>query len=110
MESFIKIHYIYENVSLLLFQEEVYEATTKNLAQDVLNGYNATVFAYGATGSGKTYTMVGTSSNPGIMVRALNDIFLAAKKLPDDAKFTVSFSNRNNSSQFFPNLISLDFF
>ncbi|XP_025266551.1 kinesin-like protein KIF19 [Camponotus floridanus] len=73
-------------------QEEVYEATTKNLAQDVLNGYNATVFAYGATGSGKTYTMVGTSSNPGIMVRALNDIFLAAKKLPDDAKFTVTMS------------------
>ncbi|XP_050463341.1 kinesin-like protein KIF19 isoform X3 [Cataglyphis hispanica] len=73
-------------------QEEVYEETTKNLAQDVLNGYNATVFAYGATGSGKTYTMVGTSSNPGIMVRALNDIFLAAKKLPDDAKFTVTMS------------------
>lgn len=109
MESFIKIHYIHENISLLLFQEEVYEATTKNLAQDVLNGYNATVFAYGATGSGKTHTMVGTSSNPGIMVRALNDIFLAAKKLPDDAKFTVSFLNWKNFFQFFPNPISLDF-
>lgn len=97
IEFCIKIHYIHKNVSLLSFQEEVYEETTKNLAQDVLNGYNATVFAYGATGSGKTYTMVGTSSNPGIMVRALNDIFLAAKKLPDDAKFTVSFSNRKIS-------------
>lgn len=71
-------------------QEQVYEGTTKNLAQDVLNGYNATVFAYGATGAGKTHTMVGTSSNPGIMVRALNDIFLAAQKLPDNTEFTVS--------------------
>ncbi|XP_011877860.1 PREDICTED: kinesin-like protein KIF19, partial [Vollenhovia emeryi] len=69
-------------------QVEVYEGTTKNLVQDVLNGYNATVFAYGATGSGKTHTMVGTSSNPGIMVRALNDIFLAAKKLRDNMEFT----------------------
>lgn len=68
----------------------MYEGTTKNLAQDVLNGYNATVFAYGATGAGKTHTMVGTSLNPGIMVRALNDIFLAAQKLPDNTEFTVS--------------------
>ncbi|XP_011154857.1 kinesin-like protein KIF19 [Harpegnathos saltator] len=73
-------------------QEKVYEGTAKTLAQDVLNGYNATVFAYGATGSGKTHTMVGTSSNPGIMVRALNDIFLAAQKLPDNTEFTVTMS------------------
>jgi hypothetical protein len=76
---------------VLLLQEEVYEGTTKKLAQDVLNGYNATVFAYGATGSGKTHTMVGTSTNPGIMVRALNDIFLVAKKLPNE-EFTVNLS------------------
>ncbi|XP_077259215.1 kinesin-like protein KIF19 isoform X2 [Temnothorax americanus] len=69
-------------------QEDVYESTTKKLVQDVLNGYNAAVFSYGATGSGKTHTMVGTSSNPGIMVRALNDIFLATKKLSDDMEFT----------------------
>lgn len=71
-------------------QEAVYEGTTKKLAQDVLNGYNATVFAYGATGSGKTHTMVGTSTNPGIMVRALNDIFLAVQKLPNETEFAVS--------------------
>ncbi|XP_024875827.1 kinesin-like protein KIF19 [Temnothorax curvispinosus] len=73
-------------------QEDVYEGTTTKLVQNVLNGYNATVFSYGATGSGKTHTMVGTSSNPGIMVRALNDIFLATKKLSDDMEFTVTMS------------------
>uniref|UniRef100_A0A8D8F912 Kinesin-like protein KIF19 n=3 Tax=Culex pipiens TaxID=7175 RepID=A0A8D8F912_CULPI len=40
-------------------QEEVYQTTTAPLVQDVLNGYNAAVFAYGATGSGKTHTMLG---------------------------------------------------
>ena len=38
-------------------QAEVYEATTKNLLDSVLDGYNATVFAYGATGCGKTHTI-----------------------------------------------------
>lgn len=33
------------------------------------------VFAYGATGSGKTYTMLGTEEDPGLMVLALRDIF-----------------------------------
>lgn len=70
-------------------QEAVYNGTTKNLVQDVLNGYNATVFAYGATGAGKTHTMVGTSSDPGIMVRTLNDIFLTTQQLSNDVEFTV---------------------
>ena len=35
---------------LFEFQKEVYEKTTKFLIPNVVNGYNATVFAYGATG------------------------------------------------------------
>jgi hypothetical protein len=38
-------------------QAEVYEATTKTLLDSVFDGYNATVFAYGATGCGKTHTI-----------------------------------------------------
>lgn len=34
----------------------VFNQTTKFLLDGVVNGYNATVFAYGATGAGKTYT------------------------------------------------------
>ncbi|XP_020708233.2 kinesin-like protein KIF19 isoform X2 [Athalia rosae] len=73
-------------------QEAVYGGTTRSLVQDVLNGYNATVFAYGATGAGKTHTMVGSSSEPGTMVRALNDVFLAARELPANVEFTVTMS------------------
>jgi kinesin family protein 18/19 len=56
-------------------QEEVYENTTKFLIKDVIEGYNATVFAYGASGAGKTYTMVGFNDKPGIMVRTVSDLF-----------------------------------
>lgn len=37
----------------------IYDATCKHLIKPVMNGYNATVFAYGPTGTGKTYTMLG---------------------------------------------------
>jgi len=56
-------------------QEEVYANTAKLLLNGVIEGFNATVFAYGATGAGKTFTMVGTGENPGVMVRSLNDLF-----------------------------------
>ncbi|XP_063916850.1 kinesin-like protein KIF19 isoform X2 [Zophobas morio] len=72
-------------------QEEVYEITTSSLVKDVLNGYNATVFAYGATGAGKTHTMVGDSSQPGIMVRALNDIFETVKGKQDQYSVSMSY-------------------
>lgn len=37
-------------------QQTVYEKTTSFLIKGVLEGFNATVFAYGATGAGKTHT------------------------------------------------------
>ena len=40
-------------------QLEIFKNTTKFLCEGVLNGYNSTVFAYGQTGAGKTYTMLG---------------------------------------------------
>ncbi|GMT35135.1 hypothetical protein PFISCL1PPCAC_26432, partial [Pristionchus fissidentatus] len=48
-------------------QEDVHEATTAHLIESVVQGYNATIFAYGATGSGKTFTMIGSKEQPGLM-------------------------------------------
>ena len=56
-------------------QEEIFNNTTKFLIDKVINGFNATVFAYGATGAGKTYTMLGNDENPGIMVWTLKDLY-----------------------------------
>ena len=59
---------------------DVYQNTTRYLLAGVLEGYNATVFAYGNTGAGKTHTMIGSIEEPGIMVLTLRDLF----KLSDD--------------------------
>jgi kinesin family protein 18/19 len=40
-----------------------------------MQGYNASVFAYGATGAGKTYTMLGTEDEPGIMMLSIEELF-----------------------------------
>ena len=41
-------------------QLEVYKRTAARLIPSVLEGFNVTVFAYGATGAGKTHTMMGS--------------------------------------------------
>ena len=56
-------------------QEEVYENTTASLIKQVVEGYSAMIMAYGATGSGKTYTMVGKGEKVGLMIRAIRDLF-----------------------------------
>ncbi|XP_039715257.1 kinesin-like protein KIF19 isoform X1 [Pteropus medius] len=73
-------------------QEMVYQATTKSLIKGVISGYNATVFAYGPTGCGKTYTMLGTDREPGIYVRTLDDLFRAIEETSSDMEYEVSMS------------------
>jgi kinesin family protein 3/17 len=43
-------------------QQSVYDETAFPLVESVLEGYNGTIFAYGQTGCGKTFTMVGDPS------------------------------------------------
>lgn len=61
-------------------QATVYELTAKPAVESVLLGYNATLIAYGQTGTGKTYTMegfkfMGTDAQRGIVPRAAEAIF-----------------------------------
>ena len=46
-----------------------------NVVETILRGGIATVFAYGATGSGKTHTMIGRKEDPGMMMRSIHDVF-----------------------------------
>ncbi|XP_009884328.1 PREDICTED: kinesin-like protein KIF19 [Charadrius vociferus] len=73
-------------------QEEVYVSTTKSLIEGVISGYNATIFAYGPTGAGKTYTMLGTDCEPGIYIRTLDDLFKALEATAEEMEYTVSMS------------------
>jgi kinesin family member 21 len=70
-------------------QQNVYDdMNVNNLVEQSVQGYNATVFAYGHTGSGKTHTVVGDLSdnsnsnniNEGIISRAVKGIFAALEE------------------------------
>ncbi|PPQ83255.1 hypothetical protein CVT25_003994 [Psilocybe cyanescens] len=65
-------------------QQDVYEATTQPLLKGLLDGYNATVFAYGATGCGKTHTISGTDSDPGIIYLTMADLFQRIEDRSDE--------------------------
>jgi kinesin family protein 6/9 len=59
-------------------QEEVYDICGQEIVRSVIEGYNGTIFAYGQTGAGKTYTMSGGSQNykfRGVIPRAISQIF-----------------------------------
>ena len=74
-------------------QDEVYTNTTKMLLDNIMHGYNSTVFAYGATGSGKTYTMVGNDDSPGLMIKAIQDLFEKVKEQQmNDKYYTIKLS------------------
>ncbi|KAJ3511548.1 hypothetical protein NLJ89_g4034 [Agrocybe chaxingu] len=65
-------------------QQEVYEHTTQPLLKGLLDGYNATVFAYGATGCGKTHTISGTESDPGVIYLTMADLFQRIEDRKDE--------------------------
>ncbi|KAI3903536.1 hypothetical protein MKW98_032190 [Papaver atlanticum] len=71
---------------------DVYETSIASTIAGVIHGLNATVFAYGSTGSGKTYTMVGARNDPGLMVLSLNTIFDLIKQDKSSDDFEVNCS------------------
>ncbi|KAK6925198.1 Kinesin motor domain, partial [Dillenia turbinata] len=73
-------------------QQEVYSTTTAELVEAVLQGRNGSVFCYGATGAGKTYTMLGTVENPGVMVLAIKDLFAKIRQKSFDGNHVVHLS------------------
>jgi centromeric protein E len=54
---------------------QIYSASAKGLLAKVIAGFNSTVFAYGQTSSGKTFTMRGTDAEPGLIPLAVHEIF-----------------------------------
>ena len=73
-------------------QVDVFEASTKPLVDGVMNGINCSVFAYGATGAGKTYTMLGNPDNPGVTFLTMMELFKRINQAKDEKTCTVSVS------------------
>ena len=56
-------------------QAEVYQALGQPMVTSAWEGYNSCIFAYGQTSSGKTYTMMGTKRDPGVIPRVCRALF-----------------------------------
>ena len=84
-------------------QEEVFEYV-KSVITSCTNGFNGTVLAYGPTGSGKTFTMSGSSSNfnyRGIIPRAITRLFQElGGKIEYDSKVSISYLEIYNETIF----------
>ncbi|KAK6136692.1 hypothetical protein DH2020_029520 [Rehmannia glutinosa] len=80
---------------------EVYEEGTKDIAVSVLGGINSTIFAYGQTSSGKTYTM------NGITEYAVADIYDHIQRHEERA-FVLKFSAMEIYNEVVRDLLSMD--
>ncbi|MBA0687317.1 hypothetical protein Goari_014865, partial [Gossypium aridum] len=59
------------------------------ILRSALDGHNVSILAYGQTGTGKTFTMDGTTVQPGIVPRALKELF---QQVSSDKSFSYTFS------------------
>lgn len=58
----------------------------------VMDGYNVCIFAYGQTGTGKTFTMEGTPENRGVNYRTLEELFKISRDRSSTMKYELSVS------------------
>lgn len=58
----------------------------------VLDGYNVCIFAYGQTGTGKTFTMEGTEQNRGVNYRTLEQLFHISEERKESFTYNISVS------------------
>ncbi|CAJ1077527.1 centromere-associated protein E isoform X5 [Xyrichtys novacula] len=61
---------------------QLYQTIAKPLVVSTVEGYNGTIFAYGQTSSGKTFTMMGSKGTPGVIPLAVEDVFQTIKNFP----------------------------
>ncbi|ESQ27967.1 hypothetical protein EUTSA_v10018049mg [Eutrema salsugineum] len=72
-------------------QADVFEDTAP-FATSVIDGYNVCIFAYGQTGTGKTFTMEGTQDDRGVNYRTLKHLFQITKERENRYNYEISVS------------------
>ncbi|KAJ5662610.1 uncharacterized protein N7477_010226 [Penicillium maclennaniae] len=77
-------------------QNDIFNFSIRPTVDDILNGYNGTVFAYGQTGAGKSYTMMGSDIDDdvgkGVIPRIVEQIFASILTSPSNIEYTVRVS------------------
>ncbi|PIL26656.1 hypothetical protein GSI_11281 [Ganoderma sinense ZZ0214-1] len=72
-------------------QDQIFDRDVKPLLDLVFSGVTTTVFAYGVTSSGKTHTMQGTAQCPGVIPRAVEEIFRKATAIGFQTSIATSY-------------------
>lgn len=60
---------------MVFFFSQVYKALAEPIVSSAMEGFNGCVFVYGQTSSGKTWTMKGSKDEPGVIPRAITQVF-----------------------------------
>lgn len=89
--SSLFIYLVMKTCFFTMFAEAVF-AQTSPLVVSVLDGFNVCIFAYGQTGTGKTFTMEGTAENRGVNYRTLEELFRVSDERSDIMKYQLSVS------------------
>ncbi|KAK4696150.1 hypothetical protein P7C70_g8423, partial [Phenoliferia sp. Uapishka_3] len=75
--------YVFDSIVTGSDNEGVYAAAGKDLVIAAMEGFDAVIFAYGQTASGKTFTLSGNAANPGVIPQAVSEIFQFIKEYPE---------------------------
>uniref|UniRef100_A0A8C9PTD7 Kinesin-like protein n=1 Tax=Spermophilus dauricus TaxID=99837 RepID=A0A8C9PTD7_SPEDA len=73
-------------------QQDMFQHTTCRILDSFLQGYNCSVFAYGATGAGKTHTMLGKEGDPGIVYLTTMELYRRFEACQEEKQFEVLIS------------------
>lgn len=85
---------------------DVFEAAMKPLVLSVMDGFNCSAFVYGATGAGKTFTMLGSETQPGITYLTMAYLFECMDALSSERKFEIGISYLEVYNEQVMNLLS----
>ena len=71
-----------------MFPSEAVFAESLPVVRSVMDGFNVCIFAYGQTGTGKTFTMEGVPENRGVNYRALEELFRISEERSSSVAYT----------------------
>lgn len=88
-----ELKFVFDNVcGQNATNNDVFETTTKDILSSLMEGYNCSVFVYGATGAGKTFTMIGNAENPGITYLTMEHLFYTINSYEKEREFDIGVS------------------
>lgn len=88
-----ELKFVFDNVcGQSATNKDVFETTIKDMLAGLMEGYNCSVFAYGATGAGKTFTMIGNSEHPGITYLTMEHLFYTINSFEKEREFDIAVS------------------